>query len=351
MKQYNHRLPAEWEATDAVLMAWPHADTDWEYMLDEVRRCYAAIIAAIVPRARVILIGPEEPDESYLPMGPARDNVIFIHMPTNDTWTRDYGPVTTERTDSDGESRRMVFKDFKFNGWGLKFASDLDNLATSHLYDTGLLNGDRDNQLNTVLEGGSIECDGRGTLLTTASCLLSPNRNGAWSRAQIEEYLKEQFGLDRVLWLDNGELNGDDTDGHIDTLARFAPEGDIIFHDSCAHQDDPHYGPLQAMRRELEALRTAEGRPYHLVELPIPDPVCDPESGERLPATYANFLYLNGAVLLPVYGQPMNDLEAKMTLARWLPGYEIIPVNCLALVRQHGSLHCATMQLPQGSII
>ncbi|MDE6853615.1 MAG: agmatine deiminase family protein, partial [Muribaculaceae bacterium] len=267
------------------------------------------------------------------------------------TWTRDYAPLTIRRVHSDGSDSQLIFKDFKFNGWGLKFASSLDNLATSRLCDTGLLNGIRDNQLNVVLEGGAIESDGKGTILTTASCLLSPNRNGAWSRAQIDEYLKEQFGLDRVIWLENGQLDGDDTDGHIDTLARFAPEGDIIFFDSCDDRNDPHYEPLLAMRRELEAIRTADGHPYHLVELPIPGPVFDPATGERLPATYANFLYLNGAVLLPVYGQPMNDLEAKMTLARWLPGYEIIPVNCLALVRQHGSLHCATMQLPEGALI
>lgn len=339
------RLPAEWEAADAILMAWPHAGTDWEYMLDEVRRCYADIIAAIAPRAKVILIGPEEPSAEYLPSGDNGLNVIYINVPTNDTWTRDYGPITT--VDHDGA---LTANDFKFNGWGLKFAADCDNLATSELLATGIFGSRCRNRLGFVLEGGAIESDGKGTLITTHHCMMSPNRNGDLSQEQIEAYLRDALGVERILWLWHGALEGDDTDGHIDTLARLAPPGDVIFYTGCSDPDDSHYEPLALMRKDLEALRTADGKAYHLVELPLPDAIHDSDDGHRLPATYANFLIVNGAVILPVYGQPMKDLMAQMALRTAMPDYDIVPVDCRALIRQHGSLHCATMQLPAGSL-
>ena len=337
------RMPAEWEAVSAVLMAWPHTDTDWAYMLDEIRLCYADIIAKIAKRSIIVIIGPELPGPEYLPAD--HDNIICLRIPTNDTWTRDYGPVTTATSDG-----RLMLNDFKFNGWGLKFAADRDNLATLALCDTGIFAAERINQLGFVLEGGSIESDGLGTILTTRHCLTSPNRNGGMTQQQIERYLKESLGADRILWLENGALEGDDTDGHIDTLARLAPPGDVIFYTGCADPDDSHFTSLAAMADELKALRTADGRPYHLIELPLPDPIFDPDDGHRLPATYANFLIVNGAVILPVYGQPMKDLMAKMAIQAAMPDYEIITVDCRPLIRQHGSLHCATMQLPMGCL-
>lgn len=334
------RLPAEWEAVSAVLLAWPHADTDWVHMLDDVRDCYLHIIKEISLRAKVILIGPEHPD-NYLP-GTRVDNIFCVEIPTNDTWTRDYGPITM--VDSSG---RPALLDFTFNGWGLKFAADKDNCATRQLIEHHVLSGTYVNRLGFVLEGGGIDCDGRGTLLTTSQCLLSPNRNAQLNRSDIEMYLSQTFNLNRVLWLEHGALEGDDTDSHVDTLARFAPPGDVIFFSGCAEPDDSHYKELSAMREELQALRTPEGMPYHLMELPIPDAINDPDDGSRLPATYANFLFVNGAVLLPVYGQPMKDRIARQMLEAALPDYEIVPINCSALIRQHGSLHCATMQLPE----
>ncbi len=339
------RLPAEWEPVEAVLMAWPHGGTDWAYMLDDVRSCYARIIEVIAGYAKVILVGPEAPGEEYMPKGTLRANVKFVEVPTNDTWTRDYGPLVT--VDENGD---FIINDFKFNGWGLKFASDRDNLVTLHLAALGLFNGVRTNRLGFVLEGGSIESDGQGTLLTTEECLMSPNRNGDMNREQIEEYLRRAFGLEHVLWLSEGALEGDDTDGHIDTLVRLAPPGDVIFYTGCHDTEDSHYECLQAMKKQLEELRTASGQAYHLVELPLPDAVYDPDDGTRLPATYANFLIVNGAVLLPVYGQPMKDLMAQMAIKAAMPDYEVIPIDCNALIRQHGSLHCATMQLPLNSV-
>lgn len=340
-----YRMPAEWEAVDAVLLAWPHENTDWAHMLPDVRRCYADIIAAAVRRAHVIIIGPEAPAEEFLPTGELRSKVHYIEIPTNDTWTRDYGAITTI-----GAEGRFRINDFKFNGWGLKFASNHDNLSTLALNAKGIFAGEYVNRLGFVLEGGSIESDGRGTILTTADCLGSPNRNGDMDLQAIEEYLKKSLNAERVLWLTRGALDGDDTDGHVDTLARILPPGDTIAYVGCSRPDDSHKAELDAMRDELMELRTADGNPYHLIELPLPDAMYDPDDEIRLPATYANFLFVNGAVLMPVYGQTMNDHLAVETMRMALPGYEIVPINCSALVRQHGSLHCATMQFPSHSI-
>lgn len=337
------RLPAEWEPVEAVLTAWPHGDTDWRDMLPEVEKCYTEMCSAIAGHALLIVAGPQKA------LARAREclrgiedgRVEYVEVPTNDTWARDFGAITVE---TDGQPRAV---DFKFNGWGLKFASDKDNLVTRRL---GIFAREPENRLSFVLEGGSIESDGRGTLLTTSECLLSPNRNGGMSRKEIEETLKEAFGLQRVLWLEHGGLAGDDTDSHIDTLARLAPPGDVIFHTGCSDPDDEHFGPLRAMAEELKALRTAEGLPYTLIELPLPDPIHDPEDGTRLPATYANFLIVNDAVLMPTYGQPLKDRQAMDSIRVAMPEYTVVGVDCRALIQQHGSLHCATMQFPIGTL-
>lgn len=332
------RMPAEWEAADAVLVAWPHAHTDWDYMLEQVRETYRLIIAAISHSAKVIVAGPVSPDFNSLPSDTVLENVIYVDVPTNDTWTRDYGPITIE---ADGATALV---DFQFNGWGLKFASDKDNMVTSRLCERGVFASPRFNRLSFTLEGGSIESDGRGLILTTADCLLSPNRNGGLSKEAIEKELKSDLGAEHVLWLHHGALAGDDTDGHIDTLVRIVPPGDTLVYVECSDPDDEHYECLSAMAEELQALRRPDGRPFHLCALPLPDAIYDPEDGTRLPATYANFLILNDVVLLPVYNQPMKDHLALLTLQAIMPEHRIVPIDCRTLIRQHGSLHCATMQ-------
>ncbi len=233
--------------------------------------------------------------------------------------------------------------DFRFNGWGLKFAANHDNQATQRLAATGLLSAPVENRQNFVLEGGSIESDGKGTILTTSHCLLAPNRNSTMNRIEIERYLKDCFGANHILWLDNGSLAGDDTDSHVDTLARLAP-GDTIIYTGCQNPDDEHYNDLMCMADQLRGFRTRQGLPYHLIELPLPDPVFD-NDGNRLPATYANYLVSDSTVLMPTYGQPQKDLLASQMLQISFPDHKIIPVDCDALIQQHGSLHCATMQL------
>ncbi|MDE6497328.1 MAG: agmatine deiminase family protein [Muribaculaceae bacterium] len=337
------RLPAEWETQKAVLIAWPHERTDWAGMLPEVHACYSALARAIASRAHVIVAGPDLDGAREALADIPDERKHFVHIDTNDTWTRDYGAITT----IDGAGNATLH-DFCFNGWGLKFASCLDNMATRGLIASGAISGTYDNRLGFVLEGGSIDSDGRGTILTTSACLLSANRNGDLNRAQIEDELKRSLGARRVLWLDYGALAGDDTDSHVDTLARFAP-GDTIIYTACDDPADEHFYQLQAMKMQIQELRTCDGQPYNLIELPLPDAIYD-EDGERLPATYANFLPLNGAILMPVYGQPQKDRLACDTMRVAFDGYEIIPVDCRALIRQHGSLHCATMQLPSQAI-
>ena len=217
---------------------------------------------------------------------------------------------------------------------------------TLQLYKTGIFkSAEYRDMSHFVLEGGSIETDGRGVLLTTESCLLSKFRNSSMSKAEIEQFLKTTFNVQKVLWLSHGELAGDDTDGHIDTLARLVSEDTIAYVD-CGDANDMHYVDLQAMKRELQSFTTMEGSPYKLIPLPMASPAFDDE-GNRIPATYANFLIMNDAVLLPVY-QCNTDAEAIRVVQSIFPDKEIVPIDCSVLILQHGSLHCVTMQYPDG---
>ena len=336
-RRLERRFPAEWERHTAVLLAWPHKDTDWAYMLDEITECYISIIETITINSRVILLAPdaEVPRERLKHIDPER--LIIVEVPTNDTWTRDYGPLTVT------DCGRPRLCNFQFNGWGLKFAACHDNRVTERLRDAGLLAVPVENRLDFVLEGGSVESDGRGTLLTTSHCLMAPNRNNTMSRIELERYLKDCFGLNHILWLDNGSLAGDDTDSHLDTLARLAPDNTIIY-TGCQDADDEHFADLQCMADQLRGLRTRDGLPYNLVELPLPDPIFDDE-GNRLPATYTNYLVDDRTLIMPTYRQPDKDTLAARMLKISFPNHELLTVDCVPLIKQHGSLHCATMQL------
>ena len=328
------RLPAEWEKQDAVLMAFPHEATDWAEDLRSALTPFVRIASAVAWDQPLVLLCRDQ--ESVKPHFCDTRNITFLELPYNDTWTRDYGPVTVY------EEGRRKFLDFTFNGWGGKFTANLDNAVTETLVKKGYLFGEYE-KIDFVLEGGSIESDGQGTLLTTARCLLHPNRNPSYTQAQIETLLKEKLGVQRILWLEEGELLGDDTDAHIDTLARFV-DTQTIAHVTCDDPNDPHYERLGRMREQIKSFRTQENRPYRLVPLPLPAPKYD-KKGNRLPATYANYLVTNKAVLLPTYDDP-KDKEMVALFQTLYPGREIIPINCLPLIRQGGSLHCSTMQIP-----
>ena len=337
---FNAVLPAEWAPQSGIQLTWPHAGTDWAHMLTEVQVCFAAIAREITQRELLLIVTPEpEEVKKQISATVNMQNVRFMECETNDTWARDHGAITM--LDAEGAS----LLDFMFNGWGLKFASDKDNLITRQAVKVGFLNGRYVNRLGFVLEGGSIESDGLGTLLTTSECLLSPNRNGQMSRDEIEDYLCSVFHLKQVLWLDHGYLAGDDTDSHVDTLARLCSP-DTIAYVQCTDTQDEHYEALHQMEEQLKTFRTLNGNPYRLLALPMVDKI--EEEGERLPATYDNFLIMNDAVLYPTYRQPENDQRAKEVLQEAFPEYEIVGIDCRTLIKQHGSLHCVTMQYPAG---
>lgn len=335
------RLPAEWEPQDGVLLAWPHADSDWFDNLEAVQQVFVAIIAAISRFEKVLIVAPETElvHRQVVRAGVDASRIRLFQVPTNDTWARDFGPITVQ------EGGRPLILDFGFNAWGLKFAADRDNQITGRLAGLGAFGATPLNVPGLILEGGSIESDGNGTILTTSSCLLSPNRNPHLDQSGIEQVLADQLGFRHFLWLNHGYLAGDDTDAHIDTLARLCPDETIVYV-RCDAAEDEHYPELIAMEAELRELRTPNGKPYRLVPLPWPRP-CFAEDGHRLPATYANFLIINGAVLVPTYDAP-QDPEALAILAEIFPEREVIGIDCRPLIAQHGSLHCVTMQIPQG---
>lgn len=328
-------LPAEWHEQRFVQLTWPHEDTDWAYMLNEVNECFTAIAREISKREDLLIICRSEKQVRELLSGINMSRITFIELQSNDTWARDHGGITVF------ENGQRKVLDFTFNGWGMKFAANFDNLLTRKLFVKEIFDKDTEykNSLDFILEGGGIESDGRGTLLTTAECLLSENRNNK-SKEEIEEILKNTFGLKKVLWLHHGYLAGDDTDSHIDTLARFC-SCETIAYVQCTDENDEHYTELKAMEEELKSFRTQEGNPYQLLALPMADPAY--EDMERLPATYANFLIMNKAVLLPFYNSPKDEI-ARAQLQKAFPEREVIGINCLPLIRQHGSLHCVTMQ-------
>jgi agmatine/peptidylarginine deiminase len=337
------RLPAEWEPQSGVQLTWPHAQTDWAPRLDAVEPVFAAIGAAIARRESLLVVCQDADHRSHVlshltRAGADLDRVQLGIAPADDTWARDHGPITVI------EEGQPLLLDFLFNGWGGKFPADQDNRLTRNLAAQGRFGSVPVREVDLVLEGGSIESDGAGTLLTTRQCLLTPTRNPSLSQEAIEQRLREHLGAERVLWLEHGHLEGDDTDGHIDTLARFCDPATIAHVDS-DDPGDPQQAELTRMVEELALLRTREGEPYQLIPLPLPAPIFD--GGHRLPATYANFLIINDAVLVPVYEDPA-DAIALERLGAAFPGRIVVGIDCRELIRQGGSLHCLTMQFPAG---
>ena len=328
IKARKWRLPAEWEPQWGVQLTWPHADTDWAPILNDIIETYHQMAREIAKRERLIVVAPEDA---------ARDMLRFV-CPTDDTWARDHGFITL--TDDEGHHRLL---DYRFNGWGEKFPADNDNAINRRMYEGGIVEGEYTDCLDFVLEGGSIESDGKGTIFTTTGCLMAPHRNQPLTKEEIETRLKRDLCTERIVWIDHGQLTGDDTDGHIDTLVRICPD-DTLIYVGCDNPEDEQYAELQLMEEQLKTLRTLEGEPYRLLKLPMPHSIFD--DGYRLPATYANFLILNGAVLCPTYGQPDLDNEAIRIIAKAFPDREMVPIDSQVIIKQHGSIHCCTMQFP-----
>ena len=319
-------MPAEWEPQSAVQLTWPHEATDWAPILPEITAVYEEMAREIKKREPLIIVDD---------------------IPHNDTWARDHGFITVEETsDLRPQTSDLILLDFCFNGWGEKFEAGLDNQINKHLFNKGIVKGQYEPHLDFVLEGGSIESDGKGTVFTTTCCLMAPHRNQPLTQQEIEARLKEYLGAERIVWINHGSLIGDDTDGHIDTLVRICPDDTLLY----TGGDDDH-PDLARMEEELKTLRTLDGRPYRLLKLPLPRPIYEKVQSskfkvqsERLPATYANYLVINGAVLVPTYNQPDLDAEAMRIIQQAFPDREIVGIDCCAVIKQHGSLHCCTMQ-------
>jgi agmatine deiminase len=332
-------MSAEWEKQQCVLMSFPHEETDW-YNPNNTTDLQASlspfirIAQAIAYKQAVYIICKDK--TKIIPLFCSTRNMTFIEIPTNDTWIRDYGYISIK----EGGEKKLL--DFTFDGWGGKFEATLDNFVNTTLHKKGYMGTTPLAHIDFVLEGGSIESDGEGTILTTTACLCNPNRNSGKSKSEVEAKLKEMLGAKQILWLDHGYLAGDDTDSHVDTLARFVNTATIAYV-KCNNKEDEHYEALQKMEAQLKTFKTPKGDPYILIALPMTDPVYNTQK-ERLPATYANFLICNGALVYPTYSDK-NDKVVHEILKGLFPDKEIIPINCLKLIEQGGSLHCSTMQV------
>ena len=356
-------LPAEWEPQSAIMLTWPHGGTDWKPYLRQITNTYLQLADIITRYEDLLVVTPIlESTQRMLAEKLSEGQMNRVHlyeMDTNDTWARDHGPISmVSRGRHNSHVIPIHLLDFKFNGWGEKFDWKKDNAINLQLYYQGAFNAALENHQGFVLEGGSIESDGRGTLFTTSQCLLAPHRNQPLTRENIDSLLRNFFQIRNVVWLDHGNLVGDDTDGHIDTIVRVAPH-DTLLYVGCDDEEDEQYEDFQALEKQLQKLFTYEGYPYRLLKLPMPDSIYDEgdrlttdknSKGDRLPATYANFLILNGAVIYPTYNQPEKDEEAKRQIQLAFPDRDVIGVDSLTIIRQHGSIHCLTMQLPKGAI-
>lgn len=333
-------FPAEWHPQSAIQLTWPHTETDWVDIIDEVTTFYVGLAKEILKHTQLLIVCNNVAEVRNNFTSTELKNITLVEIDSNDTWTRDHGAISVF---IDGQP---AIYDFGFNAWGLKFASNYDNQITQKLFERGVYaeKVKYHNYLNFILEGGAIESDGEGTLLTTTQCLLAPNRNEPLTKEEIEAYLKNIFGLKQVLWLHHGYLSGDDTDSHIDTLARLCDKTTIAYV-QCTDQSDEHYQELKKMEQELAAFRTLDNEPYNLIALPMAEPVY--EDNYRLPATYANFLIMDAVVLMPTYNTE-KDAVAKKQLQKAFPDKEIVGIDCQTLIKQHGSLHCITMQYPEG---
>lgn len=325
------RLPAEFEEQSFVQVVFPHKKSDWSDYLEEAEKNFVDIINAIAKYQQCLVVCDEI--SRVKAHFTSYENIRFVEVPTNDTWARDSSAITVY------EDSEPLLLDFVFTAWGGKFDASLDNTMSKKLstfYDAPM------KSIDFILEGGAIESNGKGTLLITSECVFNPNRNAALSREQSLDILKEAFGVSNILSLEHGYLSGDDTDSHIDTLARFV-DAETIVYLRCEDKEDEHFEALEKMETELKAFRDQDGKAFTLVPLPFTRAIYDED--ERLPATYANFLIMNKAVLVPVYNDA-NDQKALDTLQKVFPSREIVAVDCSTLIRQHGSLHCVTMQFP-----
>lgn len=350
-KNESFYLPPEWSPQDGILLTWPHENTDWGPNLNDVEPVYVEIVRNILRFESVVLVVNDSKEkqrvEALLLQTPllqtqfSTTQIYWVIAPTDDTWARDHGPITV----INDRSNEVKPINYQFNGWGQKYLHAKDNAINEVLFSQSYFNNQLAQNSSLILEGGGIELNEHQTLLTTKACLLNSNRNPEFDLPALEQIFRAELGIKHFHWLDNGYLAGDDTDSHIDTLARFAPNNTIVYV-ACDDENDEHYMSLKSMESELNSFKTKSEQSYRLLALPWPKAKFNTD-GERLPATYANYLIINGAVLVPTYNDNA-DQKALDIIATAYPDREIIGINCVPIINQFGSLHCLTMQLPYG---
>jgi agmatine deiminase len=335
-------MPPEWSPHRGTWLSWPHKEASWPDRFEPVPAIFAELVRHLAPHEEVHInvAGPDDEAnvQSLLRGGgiPA-GRVVFHHNPTNDAWCRDHGPIFVQR-ESAGKKEEAIL-DWGYNAWGNKYPPyDLDDVIPTRI---GAEFGIPVFHPGIVMEGGSLDVNGAGTLLTTEACLLNPNRNPELSREQIEQSLKDYLGVRHILWLGDG-IVGDDTDGHVDDLTRFIDPGTVV---TVVEEDpaDENYQPLAENLERLRAMKDQDGRPLRVVTLPMPNPLF--LGDQRLPASYANFYIANGVVLLPTYRSP-GDESAREILQGLFPQRRVIGVDCTDLVWGLGAIHCVTQQWP-----
>ena len=332
----------EWAQQRGLLLTWPHAQGTWHSHLEAAEACFTDIARYASVRVTVLVacLDAAHRESIRVRLQAAQVDMQAVRLyiaASDDSWARDHGPITVAA----GDGHQLL--DFRFNGWGGKYPAAQDDALTTELWRQGAFGDTPLHHPPLVVEGGALETEGQGTLLATRRSLLTETRNPGLAQTEIEAVLNRLLGIQRFAWLEHGWLAGDDTDGHIDMLARFC-DAATIAHITCNDPADAHDAPLQAMQQELQSLTRHDGKPYRLIGLPLPAPQFD-TAGGRLPLSYANFLILNDAVLVPGYGDPL-DHEVLDRLRAGFPGHTLISVDCRALAQQYGSLHCATLQLP-----
>ena len=346
-RDFGFYMPAEWRRHDATWLTWPKDPLTWPERVPQVEEIFLQMMAALTPNERVNLLVDDESTEELVRtrcMFPVSQNITFHRIPTVDSWIRDYGPNFLVN-----DNGVVAYNDFIFNAWGNKYADLKRDDAIPALLESRL--GIRRFEPGIVLEGGAIDVNGAGCVLTTEQCLLNPNRNPDLTQTEIEEHLKNYLGVQKVLWLKEG-IVGDDTDGHIDDIARFVSANRIV----CAVEDDPadaNYEILQDNLQRLRNMTDTRGQRFEVVTLPMPGFVAGSSDAsernlDRLPASYANFYIANEVVLAPVFGHA-NDSRAVEVLQALFPSRRVVPINCEPLVWGMGTIHCVTQQQPAAS--
>jgi len=318
------RLPSQWEKQDFVMLVFPTVKSDWAHSIDEIQESYTELIQQISRYQKCVILYTKKDDIAKLKN--YSKNLKFISLATNDTWIRDFGGICIF------DGRKIKILNFNFNAWGDKFDYEIDNSINKKLVINGFFKQPMID-IDFILEGGSIDSNGDGVLLTTGNCIFNKNRNSNLNKKQILKKLESSFGVKEIIVLENGSLIGDDTDSHVDTLARFLDKNTIAYV-KCYDKSDEHYNELMNMEKELQ--KTG----FSLVPLPLPEPKFF--KGKRLPATYINFVFINNALIVPTY-KDKNDKIALEILQKFFPKRDIIGVDASVFIREHGSLHCATI--------